>query len=71
MLTHRNAKDVPSAPHKLPKVAAKEARKVKTVEKDPKEEKPAKVAKTHLAKVVAKKIVTYADTNTATEETAY
>ena len=38
-LTHRNAKDVPSAPHKLPKVAAKEARKVKIVEKDPKEEK--------------------------------
>ena len=56
MLTHRNAKDVPSAPHKLPKVAAKEARKVKTVEKDPKEEKPAKVAKTHLAKVVAKRV---------------
>ena len=56
MLTHRNAKDVPSAPHKLPKVAAKEARKVKTVEKDPKEEKPAKMAKTHLAKVVAKRV---------------
>jgi len=56
MLTHRNAKDVPSAPHKLPKVAAKEARKAKTVEKEANQEKPAKVAKTHLARVAAKRV---------------
>ena len=53
MLTHRNAKDVPSA---LPKVVVKEARKVKTVGKDPKEENPAKVAKTHLVRVAAKRV---------------
>ena len=58
MLIRLNAKDVPSAPRKLPKVAAKEARQAKMVEKEANREKPAKVAKTHLvveAKRVAKR----------------